>query len=70
MKTIEFQAKVKDGKIEIPRQYRGKIAQQVRVIVLIEEKPKRESDFIDHLLRHPVRVKGFHPLNREEIYAE
>ncbi len=70
MKTIEFQAKVKDGKIEIPRQYRGKIARQVRVIVLIEEKSKRESDFIDHLLRHPVQVKGFHPLSREEIYAE
>jgi hypothetical protein len=41
----------------------------VRVILLVEEVSKTTVNFIDQLLAHPVRVKGFRPLTREEIYA-
>jgi len=70
MKAIEFCATIKEGKIEIPRQYLDKVAQHkmVRVLLLMEERPSA-PDFIEWLLNHPVRIKGFRPLSREEIYA-
>ena len=69
MFAIEFQAMVKEGRIEIPSQYLKKIRNRVRVILLVEETPKATTNFIDQLLTHPMRVKGFQPLSREEIYA-
>ncbi len=69
MIAIEFWTMVKEGKIEIPRKYLEKITDRVRVILLVEETPKMTANFIDQLLAHPVRVKEFKPLSREEIYA-
>jgi hypothetical protein len=38
--------------------------------LLVEQTPKATTaNFIDQLLAHPVRVQGFRPLTREEIYA-
>jgi hypothetical protein len=69
MYAIEFQTTVKNGLIEIPRQYLGNLTNRVRVILLVEEASKTTVNFIDQLLAHPVRVKGFRPLTREEVYA-
>jgi ureidoglycolate hydrolase len=69
MQAIEFQAVIKNGVIEIPRQYLKNLSNHVRVILLVEETPKTTVNFIDQLLAHPVRVQGFRPLSREEIYA-
>ena len=69
MKTIEFKAKVKKGTIQLPPQYAAKITGQVRVILLVEETTEAKGDLIEELLAHPVQVKGFRPLPREEIYA-
>jgi hypothetical protein len=69
MYVIEFQATVKDGIIEIPRKYLRNLTTRVRVILLAEESPKSTVNFIDQLLAHPVRVKGFRPLTREEVHA-
>ena len=68
MQAIEFQAIVKDGIIEIPREYLGNLTRSVRVILLAEE-AKPAVNFIDQLLTRPVRVNGFRPLTREEVYA-
>jgi hypothetical protein len=65
MYAVEFQAKVKNGIIEIPVQYRDQIKQRVRVIVLAEPDDK-PSNLIDQLLETPLRVKGFKPLTRED----
>lgn len=46
MQTIEFNATVEDGVIPIPRQYKGSIAEKVRVIVFPQpeaEKPKKKK---------------------------
>ena len=67
MRAIEFQTKVKDGNITIPRQYRNKIKGNVRVILLSEESAEK-FDMIEHLLANPLNVEGFEPLKREEIY--
>lgn len=71
MYAIEFQTTIKNGIIEIPRRYLKNLSNRVRVILLIEETPNKTSvNFIDQLLAHPVRVEGFRPLTREEIYAK
>jgi len=68
MYAIEFQTTVKNGIIEIPREYLSNLTNRVRVILLVEE-AKSAVNFIDELLAHPVRVKGFRPLTREQVYA-
>lgn len=69
MQAIEFQTTIKNGIIEIPRQYLKNLSHRVRVILLVEQPPKATTNLIDQLLAHPVRVQGFRPLKREEIYA-
>jgi hypothetical protein len=68
MYAVEFQAKVKNGFIEIPPQYRDSLKQTVRVIVLAEASEKTPN-LIDQLLEHPLRIQGFKPLTRDELYA-
>ena len=69
MYAVEFQAKVKNGAIEIPSQYRGRLKEVVRVIVLAEAEAQT-SNLIDEVLETPFRVKGFKPLSRDEVYAK
>jgi ureidoglycolate hydrolase len=69
MQAIEFQTIIRNGVIEIPRQYLRNLSNRVRVILLVEQTPKATANFIDQLLAHPVRMQGFRPLTREEIYA-
>ena len=68
MHALEFYATIKNGIIEIPREYLKNLTNRVRVILLVEE-AKSAVNFIDELLAHPVRVRGFRPLTREEVYA-
>ena len=67
MQAIEFQARIKDGLIEIPERYREQLGEPVRVILLTEEKVAGRN-IIDRLLDNPIPVKGFEPLARNEIY--
>ncbi len=69
MQAIEFQAVIKNGVIEIPRRYLRNLSNRVRVILLIEQTPETTANFIDQLITQSVRVQGFRPLTREEIYA-
>jgi hypothetical protein len=68
MYAIEFQATVKNGTIEIPEVYRDRFKERVRVILLAEEE-SGTGNLIDQLLQHPIKVAGFKPLTREEIYG-
>ena len=68
MYAFEFQAKVKNGAIEIPPEYRDRLTEMVRVIILAEEKEKTVN-LIDRLLQSPLHHKEFQPLSRDEIYA-
>jgi hypothetical protein len=69
LNTEEFQAVIKNGVIEIPRRYLRNLSNRVRVILLIEQTPETTANFIDQLITQSVRVQGFRPLTREEIYA-
>lgn len=67
MIAVEFQARVTDGTIEIPDQYRDQIQGEVRVIILQTDAPKK-SKIIERLVHNPIIDPNFQPLTREEIY--
>ncbi|MBA3714685.1 MAG: hypothetical protein H0W76_19880 [Pyrinomonadaceae bacterium] len=68
MNAFEFQARPENGHIEIPAEYKDRIVGNVRVIVLAPERAVGANDLIDRLLEHPLKVEGFVPLSREEVY--
>ena len=68
MYAFEFQAKPKNGRIEIPAEYQDKIVGTVRVIVLSQEQSVGTADMIDRLLDHPLEIADFAPFTREEVY--
>jgi hypothetical protein len=67
MYAVEFQAQIKDGTIQIPEVYRHRFKERVRVILLTEEE-STTGNLIDQLLQHPLRVAGFRPFTRDELY--
>lgn len=68
MYAIEFRAKIKNGVIEIPLKHRDKLTDEVKVILLAEEREPK-SNVIDTLLNSPLKLENFKPFSREEIYG-
>lgn len=69
METIQFRTKIKNGVIEIPKKYQGKFKDSVRVILVAESTEAKAIHYLDELMAHPLKVKGFRPLTREEAHA-
>jgi len=69
MVTIQFKTKIKNGVIQIPKKYQGKFNDSVRVILRVESKKNAPVNYLDQLIANPVKVKNFHHLTREQIYA-
>jgi hypothetical protein len=67
MEAIEFKTKIKNGTIQIPKKYKQKIGNTVKVIIMTEQQ-ERQADIIDKLLTNPVKLEKFSPLLREEVY--
>jgi hypothetical protein len=67
MEAIEFKTKIKNGTIRIPKKYKEKIGNTVKVIIISEQREK-QADIIDELLKNPIKLKDFSPYLREEIY--
>lgn len=67
MQAVEFRAKIKNGMIEIPAQYKDKLKEIVRVIILTDDS-EPTTNLIDRLLVSPLKVTNFKPLARAEIY--
>lgn len=67
MYKIEFQAKIKNGMIEIPKEHKEKLNENVKVTIWAEGE-KNKVNFIDKLLNSPLKVANFKPFTREEIY--
>ena len=68
MFTIEFQARIDNGAIEVPEQFRDRLKGSVRVIV-VGEGESSSGSMIDELLARPLQIPDFRPLIRNEIYA-
>jgi len=67
MEAIEFKTKIKNGTIRIPKKYKQRTGNTVKVII-ISEQGTRKADIIDKLLANPIKLKDFSPFLREEIY--
>ena len=73
LNTIEFKAKIKQGIIEIPKEYQQQLSEgnEVQVIVTqqvtnITSHVQKTKDIIDDLTEHPIEINGF--FSRDEIY--
>jgi len=69
METVQFKTKIKNGGIEVPKKYQGKFKDNVRVILVAESSKAKAADYLDELMAHSLKVKGFRPLTREEAHA-
>ena len=69
METVQFRTKIKNGIIEVPKKYQGKFKDNVRVILVVESTKAKAINYLDELMAHPLKVKGFRPLTREEAHA-
>lgn len=67
MVTVQFKSKIKNGVIEFPSKYKGKLRENVRVTLRAETRKGKSKNYLDTLLAHPVKVKKFSPLTREQI---
>jgi hypothetical protein len=68
MYAIEFKTRIKNGVIEIPEKFRRNLKDNVKVILLTEYMSDTSSDIIEELLESPLKITGFKPYKREEIY--
>lgn len=68
LNAVEFQAKIQNGLIQIPEEYKQELGEgdDIKVIVLVKKKSSRLIDIIDELTENPIQVDGV--LCREEIY--
>ncbi len=69
MVTVQFKSKIKNGVIQVPAKYRGRLRENVRVILKADLPRLKNKNYLDTLLAHPIKVKNFSPLTREQIYA-
>lgn len=69
MDTVEFQADIRDGSIEIPLEFRERFTDHVTVILVAESAATAEPTLIDELLAAPLALPGFRPLTRDEAHA-
>jgi len=72
MYTIEFQTKIEDGTIRVPKRYQRRLHEQVsegpvRVIIYLPGR-QPEADYIEHLLANPLHIDDFVAFPRDEIY--
>jgi hypothetical protein len=67
MTTIEFDAQVTDGTIEIPAAHRRDVSGPVHVILVPRCQPAQATK-IDELLARPLVLAGFRPLTRDEAH--
>jgi len=69
MMTVQFQTKIKNGVIQVPKKYQGKFNNNVRVILRVEGKKALSTNYLDQLMANPVKAKNFRRLTREQVYA-
>ena len=69
MYGVEFVAKIRDGMIKVPDEYRERFTDSVRVILLPEEKTPADGDIIAELLMRPLVVPDLTALTREDAHA-
>lgn len=69
MATVEFEASVKNGIIEVPAAHKADLVEggKVRVTVLSPSKTAKRG-LIAELIANPVQLDDVTPLSREEVH--
>lgn len=71
MMTLEFQAKVENGIILIPEEYKKELKNANFVTIIVSkqsEKKANEFDIMDELAQNPVNVPGVRSIYREQMH--
>lgn len=71
MVPVEFQARVENGIIVVPDEYKQVIANHDTVTVVVSNQPKKrisQTGLIAALTRNPVAVPGIRSITREEMH--
>lgn len=71
MASVEFQAKVENGNIVIPEEYRQELSEVATVKIVISKQFKQQtlpSDIMDELAQNPVSISGIRMTSREEMH--
>ena len=70
--SVNFEAKVNNGTIDIPEEYRDRVKGTVHVTIVSEDEAALAAtpdSIIEELLAQPLHVPGFQALTRDEIYS-
>ncbi|MBD2307813.1 MULTISPECIES: hypothetical protein [unclassified Chroococcidiopsis] len=71
MSSVEFQAKVENGNIVIPDEYRQELSEVATVKIVISKQSKQQFipfDIMDELAQNPVSISGIRTISREEMH--
>ncbi|MEB3150193.1 MAG: hypothetical protein VKL60_14370 [Sphaerospermopsis sp.] len=68
--SVKFNAKVKQGIIEIPQEYQTNLVDrsEINVVISFQNEPKQEYSLMDELAKNPISVKRLSKLTRDEIH--
>jgi len=74
MQAIEFEADVKNFRIQVPRKLAVLDQKHVKFVALFEnENPvkfqRRTASFIDNIMSNPLIIPGFTPMGRDDVHA-
>jgi hypothetical protein len=67
--TAEFEGVLKDGRIEVPADVAQQFSGPVHVVLSEPARKPAQSSMIQTLLDHPLVIKDFQPLSREDANA-
>lgn len=71
MEAVEFQTKIKNGVIEIPKAYQAELAEGVEVKVVVLKPQRREHiEALKKLLKETQALPQAQTITEEEIAAE
>ncbi len=74
MQAIEFEADVKNFRIQVPRKLSVLEQKHVKLVALFEnENPaklqRRAASFIDNIISNPLIIHGFNPMGRDDVHV-
>jgi len=67
MSNVEFQAKVENGIIVVPEEFKQELAEVSTVTIVVFKQPKKQTiqfDIMDELAQKPVLVPGIRLITR------
>jgi hypothetical protein len=68
---VEFQARVENGVIVVPEEYKQDLSEGSSVKVTVVKQPKKrisETEILAELMRNPILVPGVRSITREEMH--